>query len=1423
MKRAVFHSILALLFILHSSLWPVFGAHAQGPNPEAPAPEPKVILEPEPEPEEVEPMNLEQEMAKEELAQEELEIIPEAQPPQEIELEPEPMEEVINPQNNLPEQELPEQGGQEIPLNEENLPELNLEEELQDLEPQQDPPQEELMEPAPEPEPEDPVIEPPEPDFPEPEPLTAPELLINEVMLGSEINPEKDDWIELYNPGEEEILLGGWQVRGVTQGGGWIDITSEEQAAIQPKGYYLLSHYTNSSSSALEIKPHSNKSSVDFVDDLISIELKNPEQEIVDHAEFEVELWVDEWDEPLYLSYERMNPQSDGLLPESWGRASTRVNLKEEAISTFATPSDLNSHEVPSDPVQNLTYELIPVDCFSEEFLNVDCSPNETFLAQFTWENPPSAQLITVSQIDEWWEEWWQLETLSGDDEPYFEALLTSGETTAFEFIAYDAWDRPSEAETVWIDFSPQIVINEFFADPLSEDKSNEFVELWNVGLTPIDLSFWELTTNAESADEDELYIFADEGRMFSNDPAYDYILNPGEYFVLFADESLLRLSNQEGIITLFDDEGWVIDEYNYAGYLEGYSQGRSFMDLNFWDYFFHPTPAGDNLDFNTPPVAVFDFQQSSELKMNVTGENSYDAEGDKLTFLWEGDDGFYSEKENPGAFTFPSYGEKTITLTVTDAYGDSTQVVKKYNAQEKQADPSPAPENNPDSNQEDSDAPEQHYPQHQLINEVMVNPEGSDTGSEWVELYNDTFSAIDLTGWYLDDDEGGTGAKLIPEGTVIEPNDFWMMQGPGLSFKNSDDAVRLLDPDKNLIQIINYTEAQEGQTYAKNDQDDFIWTPLVTPGTQNQFPPPPKGYHASDVTFERILPNPEGSDGDKEKLVLKNHLSKSIDLSGWTLRDAKDKQTNLTGFSIKAGASLTLKGDDIGFSLKNSDGFLSLHDGLENEIDSIDWKKAGSGQWLIDPDLFYDGMQVTVVRTIDGDTFELELEDGLRIKSRLLGVDTPESVHPFKPLEYYGQEASDFLKETLTGKTITLTFDQNKFDSYGRLLSYVHLEGDTFVNAEIIKQGYGYAYTRYPFEHLDDFVGYEEEAKAAGLGLWEHEEVREAVKEMMEEEKESWSKEGEMQEQVDEGAFISLEAVEEEIAETAHDLPQEEEEVAENKKSLDEWMECALGELRIEAFVPNPEKGQEEWIRVINAGESEICLEGWQLDDKEGGSKPFELKEETLAPGETRTLYKSETKLNLNNKDDEVRLINPLREEVDSIVYGTTHAGETFTHTGGNWAPKTKVKKSSGSSSSKAKVKTKRHKFDRERIAYQYDWVNEVVTGSFKLGKEGEIQIQTAQGELIAASFQPDTIDWEMVDFLSESQQWKFQLHSDETGHELIALNPLDSWLFPSAFADGEEVNSTRAYGWITLLMILLLATMIVLGKRMRKMDLNS
>jgi micrococcal nuclease len=109
-------------------------------------------------------------------------------------------------------------------------------------------------------------------------------------------------------------------------------------------------------------------------------------------------------------------------------------------------------------------------------------------------------------------------------------------------------------------------------------------------------------------------------------------------------------------------------------------------------------------------------------------------------------------------------------------------------------------------------------------------------------------------------------------------------------------------------------------------------------------------------------------------------------------------------------------------------------------------------------------------------------------VKVRLIGVDTPETVHPSKPVEAYGKEASRFTANHLKGESVYPEFDKEKVDKCGRTLAYVYRAPDgLFVNLEIVRQGYGHAYLKYPFDAklMEAFEWHGKQAREAKRGLW--------------------------------------------------------------------------------------------------------------------------------------------------------------------------------------------------------------------------------------------------------------------------------------------------------------------------------------------------
>lgn len=127
------------------------------------------------------------------------------------------------------------------------------------------------------------------------------------------------------------------------------------------------------------------------------------------------------------------------------------------------------------------------------------------------------------------------------------------------------------------------------------------------------------------------------------------------------------------------------------------------------------------------------------------------------------------------------------------------------------------------------------------------------------------------------------------------------------------------------------------------------------------------------------------------------------------------------------------------------------------------------------------------VVKVVDGDTIHVNI-NGIVEKIRLIGINTPETVDPRKPVECFGPEASSRAKDLLQSKQVYLEKDQSQQDRdrYGRLLRYVTTKDGLFYNKEIIRQGYANEYTyKYPYKYQQEFMQAESIARQEKLGLW--------------------------------------------------------------------------------------------------------------------------------------------------------------------------------------------------------------------------------------------------------------------------------------------------------------------------------------------------
>ena len=124
------------------------------------------------------------------------------------------------------------------------------------------------------------------------------------------------------------------------------------------------------------------------------------------------------------------------------------------------------------------------------------------------------------------------------------------------------------------------------------------------------------------------------------------------------------------------------------------------------------------------------------------------------------------------------------------------------------------------------------------------------------------------------------------------------------------------------------------------------------------------------------------------------------------------------------------------------------------------------------------------VVRVIDGDTIEVDLNGGL-YNVRYIGIDTPETKHPTRGVEPYGLEAAERNRQLVEGKTVYLEKDVSEMDKYDRLLRYVYVD-DVMVNAVLVQEGYAQVSTYPPdVKYTEEFLKLQRQAREEGRGLW--------------------------------------------------------------------------------------------------------------------------------------------------------------------------------------------------------------------------------------------------------------------------------------------------------------------------------------------------
>ncbi len=361
-------------------------------------------------------------------------------------------------------------------------------------------------------------------------------------------------------------------------------------------------------------------------------------------------------------------------------------------------------------------------------------------------------------------------------------------------------------------DFSNDIFITEILPNPDGDDTKLEFIEIHNAGARPVNLSGWSLANE-------------DGKKKNLENLATSTLIGAGEYLALYRPKSKLVLHNDSGEVRLYqplaDKPAWLV---KYQEVKEGWGYNKVNAD---WVWSEIVTPGAANLikAENHAPEVGFSFKSPVLVGAPVKFDSSdtADADGDELKYAWDFGDGLKNNLADPEHVYFKT-GIYKIKLTVSDGK-ETVEQEKSVRVVDGLSDMVDV--------REIASLPGVLASANLVINEIYPDPEGADTGAEWLELVNEGEEEINLSGWQV---KNSNGKFKFEQNVPVAPGEFYVLKNSAhkLAFKNSADVINLFDASGSLADSAGYAEAAENESYAKGENGNWFWTSQPTPGAEN-------------------------------------------------------------------------------------------------------------------------------------------------------------------------------------------------------------------------------------------------------------------------------------------------------------------------------------------------------------------------------------------------------------------------------------------------------------------------------------------------------------------------------------------------------------------------------------------------------------
>ncbi len=338
-----------------------------------------------------------------------------------------------------------------------------------------------------------------------------------------------------------------------------------------------------------------------------------------------------------------------------------------------------------------------------------------------------------------------------------FTSFLTPGAENIFDELDEEEFE-PGVAGT-------GIILNEVFPNPLSDEATNEFIELKNITDQEQSLDGWSLVDASQ-----KIFTFAAETHIA-----------PNSLFTIPRSDFGFSLNNTgTETLTLLDPLSNTISEVAYTGAQENFSYS---FDGSHWHWTKKITPDAEN-EFSKNPKITITEGEDGYVDIPLTFKAEIKNAKKPYTYSWDFGDGRRSTLAEP-KHTFTKTGKYKASVTLRSESGTTE---KEFSIEIKK------------------------YPKHPVfITRLMANPEGKDAGVEWVEIHNMAQKRVDLTDWKLATGTEDPVNHPFLQNIVLAPNQTLRLtrRNAAFSLPNSNGVVELRYPNNEVASATRYEEEE--------------------------------------------------------------------------------------------------------------------------------------------------------------------------------------------------------------------------------------------------------------------------------------------------------------------------------------------------------------------------------------------------------------------------------------------------------------------------------------------------------------------------------------------------------------------------------------------------------------------------------------